>query len=218
MPIPLPPEVSRYQRASPQQSRQAYLPQRNDETLGQDNYVFSLGWRGNVDISLCTDPQGVATYVAKYASKAEKPPARFGEKVPGTWRCHTSMTVTYRKLYTKTIGLRDFSAVEISDDVSFSQSSRFASRSIDRAGLSVFGTGLLKCWTRWRNMTGEMRTSSVLNCMGRSTAVSVCLSGRRTSTDEERRASSGSHRRWWMYDFFAGRATEILMRWKNGVG
>ncbi|EIW66760.1 hypothetical protein TREMEDRAFT_65159 [Tremella mesenterica DSM 1558] len=94
---------------------QLLLP-RNDSLLNLYNPVFTLGWQANVDIQPCTDPHAVANYVAKYASKAEKPSLAFGDvmqAIANQVEEETSSRVIFQKMLSKVLTERDYSAQEV---------------------------------------------------------------------------------------------------------
>ena len=89
---------------------------RNDSALNQYNPAFSLGWRANVDVSPCTDARAVAVYIAKYASKAEKPSVNFGEVMTAlSTRLEedTPSRVIFQKLLGRILTERDYTAQEV---------------------------------------------------------------------------------------------------------
>ncbi|RXK36573.1 hypothetical protein M231_06114 [Tremella mesenterica] len=89
---------------------------RNDPLLNLYNPVFTLGWQANVDIQPCTDPHAVATYVAKYASKAEKPSLAFGDvmqAIANQVEDETPSRAVFQKMLSKVVTERDYSAQEV---------------------------------------------------------------------------------------------------------
>lgn len=90
--------------------------ERNNPLLNHYNPVLILGWRANLDISPCTEPHAVATYIAKYASKAEKPSLAFGEVMMTIARRveeDTSARIVFQKMLSRILTERDYSAQEV---------------------------------------------------------------------------------------------------------
>lgn len=100
---------------NPNGNKQLITP-RNDTHLNSYNPVTALGWRANSDISPCTDPRAVATYISKYASKSEKPSSNFGEimqAISTRLEQETSSRIVFQKMLSRIVTERDYSAQEV---------------------------------------------------------------------------------------------------------
>ena len=89
---------------------------RNDPLMNLHHPVLASGWQANTDFSPCTDSHAVATYIAKYVSKAEKPSANFAQVMRGICQnveADTTGRVIFQKMLGKILTERDWSAQEV---------------------------------------------------------------------------------------------------------
>ena len=89
---------------------------RNDPLMHLHFPVLASGWQANTDFSPCTDSHAVATYIAKYVSKAEKPSANFAQVMQGICQkveADTTGRVIFQKMLGKILTERDWSAQEV---------------------------------------------------------------------------------------------------------
>ena len=92
------------------------IMKRNDTLSNSYNPAMTLGWRANTDIQPCTDPHAIATYVSKYASKAEKPSTMFGDVMQAISKKveeDTSAKIVFQKMLGRVVTERDYSAQEV---------------------------------------------------------------------------------------------------------
>jgi ATP-dependent DNA helicase PIF1 len=100
----------------PTRSYMQFFLERNDGYLNKYNWLTTMAWQTNTDVSLCTSTAAVIEYIVKYAVKPETKSALYKEmatKIILFVNEKRPYQLMVTKLMNKLIGERDYSAQEV---------------------------------------------------------------------------------------------------------